>query len=63
MLLMPLHVSLLLLLIPIFVICFQYLDSRIAFSVESLIVVLVIVDLLTILGIRKIKKKKGINGV
>ncbi|ETS31545.1 transporter [Photorhabdus temperata] len=59
----PLHVSLLLLLIPVFVICFQYLDSRIAFSIESLIAVLVIVSLLTVLGISKIKKTKGYSEV
>ncbi|MBS9438278.1 DMT family transporter [Photorhabdus noenieputensis] len=52
----PLHVSLLFLLIPVFTILFQYLDSRIAFSVESLIAVSVIVSLLTILGVSKIKK-------
>ncbi|AWK40280.1 EamA family transporter [Photorhabdus laumondii subsp. laumondii] len=52
----PLHVSLLFLLIPVFTILFQYLDSRIAFSVESLIAASVIVSLLIILGVSKIKK-------
>ncbi|WP_289994901.1 EamA family transporter [Photorhabdus laumondii] len=52
----PLHVSLLFLLIPVFTIIFQYLDSRIAFSVESLIAASVIVSLLIILGVSKIKK-------
>ncbi|TDB42041.1 DMT family transporter [Photorhabdus luminescens] len=54
----PLHVSLLFLLIPVFTILFQYFDSRIAFSVESLIAASVIVSLLTILGVSKIKKDK-----
>ncbi|MBS9438281.1 EamA/RhaT family transporter [Photorhabdus noenieputensis] len=52
----PLHVSLLFLLLPVFTILFQYLDSRIAFSVESLIAASVIVSLLIILGVSKIKK-------
>ncbi|MCC8376048.1 MULTISPECIES: EamA family transporter [Photorhabdus] len=59
----PLHVSLLFLLIPVFTILFQYLDSRIAFSVESLIAASVIVSLLIILGVSKIKKTKGYNEV
>ncbi|KTL63106.1 transporter [Photorhabdus laumondii subsp. laumondii] len=56
----PLHVSLLFLLIPVFTILFQYLDSRIAFSVESLIAASVIVSLLIILGVSKIKKDKRV---
>ncbi len=52
----PLHVSLLFLLLPVFTTIFQYLDSRIAFSVESLISASVIVSLLIILGVSKIKK-------
>ncbi|OCA52409.1 DMT family transporter [Photorhabdus namnaonensis] len=52
----PLHVSLLFLLLPVFTTLFQYLDSRIAFSVESLISASVIVSLLIILGVSKIKK-------
>ncbi|WP_118985246.1 EamA family transporter [Photorhabdus sp. CRCIA-P01] len=56
----PLHVSLLFLLIPVFTILFQYLDSRIAFSIESLIAASVIVSLLTILGLSKIRKDKRV---
>ncbi|WP_323838242.1 EamA family transporter [Photorhabdus africana] len=56
----PLHISLLFLLIPVFTILFQYLDSRIAFSVESLIAASVIVSLLIILGVSKIKKDKKV---
>ncbi|MBS9422737.1 DMT family transporter [Photorhabdus caribbeanensis] len=57
----PLHVSLLFLLIPVFTILFQYLDSRIAFSVESLIAASVIVSLLIILGVSKIKKTNRVS--
>lgn len=50
----PIHVSLLLLLLPVFTLLFQYIDSRIEFSVESVVAVLVIVTFLTIISVRKL---------
>ncbi|WP_367143722.1 EamA family transporter [Pantoea stewartii] len=54
----PIHVSLLLLLLPVFTLLLQFFDSRIFISWESILSVVIITFLLVFLGINKFKAKK-----
>jgi drug/metabolite transporter (DMT)-like permease len=56
--LMPIHVSLVLLTLPVFVLLLQYLDARVAFSVASVAAVSVIVLLLLGRGLYAMKRAK-----
>ncbi|WLS79838.1 EamA family transporter [Erwinia pyri] len=54
----PIHVSLLLLLLPVFTLLLQFFDSRIFISWESILSVVIITFLLIFLGINKFNAKK-----
>ncbi|WP_256584518.1 DMT family transporter [Pseudomonas sp. GZJR-8] len=53
----PIHVSLVLLTLPVFVFLFQYLDSRVEFSVASLSAVTVIIFLLSFRWLHALKRE------
>ena len=53
----PIHVSLVLLTLPVFVFLFQYLDSRVEFSVASLSAVTVIIFLLSFRSLHALKRE------
>lgn len=50
----PIHVSLVLLTLPVFTLVLQYLDARVEFSVPSIVSIVIIVLLLGVLGLNKI---------
>lgn len=54
----PIHVSLILLLLPVFTLLFQFTDNRIQISYESIGSVIFITVLLAVLGINKVKNSK-----
>ncbi len=54
----PIHVSLLLLLLPVFTLAFQFTDSRIVVSWESISAVLAITCLLIVLCVTKVQEKR-----
>ncbi|NUU66426.1 EamA/RhaT family transporter [Enterobacteriaceae bacterium BIT-l23] len=57
----PMHVSLMLLLLPVFTLLFQFIDSRIQVSYESISAVIFITVLLVVLGINKLQNKNGLR--
>lgn len=56
----PIHVSLILLLLPVFTLLFQFTDNRIQVSYESIGAVIFITVLLALLGINKFKNNKKV---
>lgn len=56
------HVSLVLLTLPVFTLMLQYLDSRVEFSASSIVAIIIIVLLLIVLALNKIiEMKRGLK--